>query len=159
MESVAITALSNVSVGTVVMYTIAILFIGGMIYKFLEKYRVLRNTNDDKDKTIKKHSEEINALGEKIDKVTVKVDDCIRGIDTLKSEATAREARRLRKGILQFADDLRGGRKPSLDMYKEIFQSNREYLEIINKTGMKNGFTEQEMEWIELNYKQDYCSQ
>ena len=158
MEDVAISALSNVSLGTVIMYTLAILFIGGMIYRFLEKYRVLRNANDDKDKNIEAHSEQISALGEKIDKITVKLDSCIEAIGTIKSEATAREARRLRKGILQFADDLRGGRKPSLDMYKEIFQSNREYLDIINATGMKNGFTEQEMEWIELNYKQDYCS-
>lgn len=158
MENVAINALSNVSLGTLVMYTLAILFIGGMIYRFLEKYRLLRNTNDDKDKKIEAHSEQIAALGEKIDKVTIKLDSCIETIGMLKSEATAREARRLRKGILQFADDLREGRKPSLDMYKEIFQSNREYLDIINSTGMKNGFTEQEMEWIELNYKQDYCS-
>ena len=51
------------------------------------------------------------------------------------------------------------GCKPSLDMYREIFESNREYLAIINKTGMKNGFTEREMEWIEQNYREDYCSQ
>ena len=158
MEDVAISALSNVSVGTVIMYTLAILFVGGMIYRFLEKYRTLKNSKDNKDKTLETHSEQIATLGEKIDKVTVKLDDCIEAIGTLKSEATAREARRLRKGILQFADGLRDGRKPSLDMYKEIFQSNREYLDIISKTGMKNGFTEQEMEWIELNYKQDYCS-
>ena len=159
MEDVAIQALSNVSLGTLIMYTIAILFVGGMIYRFLERYRTLRNTNDEKEKKIEDHSVQISTLGEKIDKVTVKLDYCVDAIDNLKSEATAREARRLRKGILQFADDLRMGRKPSLDMYKEIFQSNREYLDIIGKTGMKNGFTEQEMEWIELNYKQDYCSQ
>ena len=34
--------------------------------------------------------------GEKIDKVTVKLDNCIEAIGVLKSEATAREARRLR---------------------------------------------------------------
>lgn len=156
---VAIQAFGGVSVGTVILYTIALLFIGGGIYKFLEKYRKLRNTNDEKDKKIELHSEQIETLGSKIDVVTNKMDYCINAIDSLKSEAEEREARRLRKGILQFADELREGRKPSLDMYREIFESNREYLAIISKTGLKNGFTEREMEWIEKNYQEDYCSQ
>ena len=156
---VAIQAFGGVSVGTVILYTIALLFIGGGIYKFLEKYRKLRNTNDEKDKKIELHSEQIETLGSKIDVVTNKMDYCINAIDSLKSEADEREARRLRKGILQFADELRVGRKPSLDMYREIFESNREYLAIISKTGLKNGFTEREMEWIEKNYQEDYCSQ
>ena len=159
MDEIAIQAFSNVSLGSVILYTIAILFVGGAIYKFLEKYRSLRNSNDEKDKKIELHSEQINTLGSKIDVVTEKMDYCINAVDTLKNESTEREARRLRKGILQFADGLRDGKKPSLDMYREIFESNREYLSIINKTGMKNGFTEREMEWIEQNYREDYCSQ
>ena len=159
MDEIAIQAFNNVSFGTIILYTIAILFVGGAVYRFLEKYRGLRNTNDEKDKKIELHSEQINTLGSKIDVITEKMDYCINAVDTLKEDATQREARRLRKGILQFADGLRDGRKPSLDMYREIFESNREYLSIINKTGMKNGFTEREMEYIEQNYRNDYCSQ
>lgn len=158
MDKIAIQAFSNVSFGTVIMYTIAILFVGAAVYKFLEKYRILRNDNDEKDKKIELHSEQITTLGAKIDNVVTKLDYCVGAIDTIKSEATEREARRLRKGILQFADDLRNGSKPSIDMYREIFESHKEYLSIIDKIGLKNGFTEREMEYIEQNYKEDYCS-
>lgn len=159
MNDIAIQAFSNVSLGTVILYTLAILFVGGAVYKFLERYRKFKNTIDEKDKTIELHGEQINSLGTKVDLITEKMDYCINAIDSLRDEATEREARRLRKGILQFADGLRSGRKPSLDMYREIFESNKEYLSIINKTGMKNGFTEREMEWIEKNYQEDYCNQ
>lgn len=159
MDNIAIQAFNNISVGSVILYTIAILFVGGAVYKFLEKYRKFKNTIDEKDKTIELHGEQISTLGSKVDLVAEKMDYCINAIDALRDEAQEREARRLRKGILQFADGLREGRKPSLDMYREIFESNREYLSIINKTGLKNGFTEREMEWIENNYREDYCSQ
>lgn len=159
MNDIAIQAFSNVSLGTVILYTLAILFVGGAVYKFLERYRKFKNTIDEKDKTIELHGEQINNLGTKVDLITEKMDYCINAIDALRDESTEREARRLRKGILQFADGLRNGRKPSLDMYREIFESNKEYLSIINKTGMKNGFTEREMEWIEKNYQEDYCNQ
>lgn len=158
MQDAAIQVFNGISVGTVILYTIALLFVGGAIFKFLEKYRKLRNANDEKDKKIELHSEQINTLGSKIDIITDKIDYCINAVDTLKEESNEHEARRLRKGILQFADGLREGRKPSLDMYREIFESNREYLSIISKTGLKNGFTEREMEWIEQNYKEDFCS-
>ena len=158
MDKIAIQAFENVSFGTVIMYTIALLFIGAAVYKFLERYRVLRNDNDEKDKKIELHSEQISTLGAKIDNVATKLDYCVGAIDTIKNEATEREARRLRKGILQFADDLRNGSKPSIDMYREIFESHKEYLSIIEKIGLKNGFTEREMEYIEQNYKEDYCS-
>lgn len=159
MDKLAIEAFSNISLGTVVLYTIAILFIGGAVYKFLERYRKFKNTIDEKDKTIELHGEQINTLGSKVDVIAEKMDYCVNAIDCLRSEAQEREARRLRKGILQFADGLRDGRKPSLDMYREIFESNKEYLNIISKTGLKNGFTEREMEWIEKNYIEDFCQQ
>ena len=158
MDKLAIEAFNHISLGTVILYTIAILFVGGAVYKFLEKYRKFKNTIDEKDHTIELHTEQINSLGSKVDIITEKMDYCINALDSLRDESTEREARRLRKGILQFADDLRDGRKPSLDMYREIFESNREYLSIISRTGLKNGFTEREMEWIEQNYKEDYCS-
>lgn len=158
MDKIAIQAFENVSFGTVIMYTIAILFVGAAVYKFLEKYRILRNDNEEKDKKIELHTEQISTLGAKIDSVVAKLDYCVGAIDTIKLEATEREARRLRKGILQFADELRSGSKPSIDMYREIFESNKEYLSIIDRTGLKNGFTEREMEYIEQNYKEDYCS-
>ena len=159
MDKIAVEVFSDISLGTVILYTIAILFVGAAIYKFLEKYRKFKNTIDEKDHTIELHTEQISTLGSKVDIVTEKMDYCINAIDALRDEATEREARRLRKGILQFADGLRQGRKPSLDMYREIFESNREYLAIINKTGIKNGFTEREMEWIEQNYREDFCQQ
>lgn len=159
MEKIAVEVFSDISLGTVILYTIAILFVGAAIYKFLEKYRKFKNTIDEKDHTIELHTEQISTLGSKVDIVTEKMDYCINAIDALRDEATEREARRLRKGILQFADELRNGSKPSLDMYREIFESNKEYLAIINRTGIKNGFTEREMEWIEKNYLEDYCSQ
>jgi hypothetical protein len=158
MDKIAISAFENVSFGTVIMYTIAILFVGAAVYKFLERYRVLRNDNEEKDKKIELHSEQISTLAAKIDNVVTKLDYCVKAIDTVKTEATEREARRLRKGILQFADNLRSGSKPSIDMYREIFESNKEYLSIVERTGLKNGFTEREMEYIEQNYKEDYCS-
>ena len=159
MDKLAIEAFSSISLGTVILYTIAILFIGGAVYKFLEKYRKFKNTIDEKDKTIELHGEQINTLGSKVDVIAEKMDYCVNAIDGLRNEAQEREARRLRKGILQFADGLRDGRKPSLDMYREIFESNKEYLNIISKTGLKNGFTEREMEWIEKNYIEDFCQQ
>lgn len=159
MEKIAVEVFSDISLGTVILYTIAILFVGAAIYKFLEKYRKFKNTIDEKDHTIELHTEQISTLGSKVDVVTEKMDYCINAIDALRDEATEREARRLRKGILQFADGLRQGRKPSLDMYREIFDSNREYLAIINKTGIKNGFTEREMQYIEENYREDFCQQ
>ena len=159
MNDIAIQAFSNVSFGTVILYTVALLVVGGAVHKFLERYRKFKNTIDEKDKTIALHGEQINSLGTKVDLITEKMDYCINAIDALRDESTEREARRLRKGILQFADGLRDGRKPSLDMYREIFESNKEYLSIISKTGMKNGFTEREMEWIEKNYQDDYCNQ
>jgi len=159
MEKIAIEAFSNVSLGSVILYTIAILFIGGAMFKFLEKYRKFKNTIDEKNNIIALHSEQINSLGSKVDLIAEKMDYCVNAIDALTTASEQREARRLRKGILQFADSLRHGNKPSLDMYREMFESNKEYLAIINKTGLKNGFTEREMEWIEKNYQEDYCSQ
>lgn len=159
MDKIAVEVFSNISLGTVILYTIAILFIGAAVYKFLERYRKFKNTIDEKDHILELHTEQINTLGSKVDIITEKMDSCISGINALRDEATEREARRLRKGILQFADGLRQGRKPSLDMYREIFDSNREYLAIINKTGIKNGFTEREMEYIEENYREDFCQQ
>lgn len=142
--------LNGVSLGWIVMWTLCIGFLGGYIYKWLEKYRKYKNGFEEKEKAIKEHSIQISDLDNKINYILKSFKDIIEITDE-------REARRLRREILKFSDKLRNDETlPSRDAFRDIIESNQEYERLIDKTGTPNGYTKTEMEFIKEKYKEIY---
>lgn len=139
----------GISLGTLIVWGCAAAFIGGVINKFLEKYRKYRNGYENKEKAIENHSNEINNLNTKVDSILVHIDE-------IKTTYNQREAKRLRREILKFSDKLRDGKIPSQDSFEDIFDCNESYEELIHNTGIKNGFTEHEMTFIQRKYDDIY---
>ena len=143
-----LTYLNAISVGQVVLGVLIGGFLGKGLLSFLEKYRKTRNKQEDKIETIDNHDQEIASLQELYGTLNEKIDTCITGLQALTKEANGREARRLRREILKFADSLRDGRTPSKDSFEDIIDCNEEYEELIEKEGIKNGYTAREMKFV-----------
>ena len=146
----------KVSLGTLVAIVLSLLFLGGLIMKGLDKYHKFKKTIEEKDNLIAQHSKEILQLNTDVKEINTKVDTVIDTLDTIMDDADQREARRLRREILKFGDNIRNGKTYSKDAFQDIIESNEEYERIINRRDIKNGFTEQEMVYIVKKYHELY---
>ena len=146
----------QVSLGTVIAVSLALLFLGGLILKGLEKYHSLRKSAEKKDNELKEHDTKISKLEKDVCEIKDKVDTVLTSLDTVMEDADLREARRLRREILKFSDGIRNGKTYSRDAYQDIMESNEEYENIIARRNIKNGFTEHEMAFIEKKYDELY---
>ena len=146
----------NISLGTVVAIILASMFLGGLIMKGLNKYHKYKNTLEEKDERINIHDEKIKKFDADIAEIKGKVDTVLVSLDTIMEDADQREARRLRREILKFGDNIRSGKTYSKDAFQDIIESNEEYDRIINRRDIKNGFTEQEMVYIVKKYHELY---
>ena len=146
----------KISFGTIVAIVLASMFLGGLIMKGLNKYHKYKNTLEKKDEKISAHDEKIKKFDEDILEIKGKVDTVISSLDTIREDADQREARRLRREILKFGDNVRAGKTYSRDAFQDIIESNEEYERIINRRDINNGFTEQEMIFIVKKYQELY---
>lgn len=151
-----IETLNKISLGTLVMWVLALLFLGGLIMKGLERYHKYRNNTKEKDELMQKHTEGINKLNSEISSINEKLGGVIDTLDNIQNDADQREARRLRREILKFGDNIRNGKTFSRDAFQDIIESNEEYENIISRRNIKNGFTEQEMVYIVKKYHELY---
>ena len=146
----------KISLGTLIAIVLALLFLGGLIMKGLERYHKFKKTIEEKDALIDGHTKKIEKLNECVEKINSKVDTILTSLDTIKDDADQREARRLRREILKFGDNIRMGKIYSKDAYQDIIESNEEYEKIIKRCNISNGFTEQEMVFIVKKYHELY---
>lgn len=146
----------NISVGDTILWSLAFLFLGGLIHKGLEKYRKTRNKIDDKTGMIEDHEGKIQQLAATVELISGKIDTILTSIDTINNTYDEREARRLRREILKFSDNVRNGMEPSKDAFQDIFESNQEYESLITKNNIKNGFTAHEIKFIYGKYDELY---
>ena len=146
----------QISFGTVIACILALLFLGGLMFKGLEKYHNLKKNVEDKDKEIQNHDTEINKLKDNVSEINTKIDDVLICLDKVITSADQRESRRLRREILKFSDGIRNGKIYSRDAFQDIMESNQEYENLILTHGITNGFTEHEMAFIEKKYDELY---
>ena len=146
----------KISLGTVISIILALLFLGGLIMKGLNKYHKFKKTIEVKDDLIDTHTKDISEVKGDIGEIKGKMDIILVSLDSIKEEADQREARRLRREILKFSDGIRNGKTYSRDAFQDIMESNEEYERIITKRDIKNGFTEQEMMYIVKKYHELY---
>ena len=146
----------KISLGAVIGIILSLLFLGGLIMKGLDKYHKVKKTIEEKDKLIDGHENKILELNKDIGEINKKVDTVINSLEDIKNDADQREARRLRREILKFGDNIRNGKNFSRDAFQDIMESNEEYKNIIARRDIKNGFTEQEMMFIVKKYHELY---
>lgn len=146
----------KISFGTVIAIILALLFLGGLIFKGLEKYHNLRKHEEKHVEDLKKHDTEIIRINKDMEEIKEKVDRVADTLNIVIEEDDKREARRLRREILKFSDGLRNGKTYSRDAFQDIMESNEEYENIILRRNITNGFTEHEMTFIEKKYDELY---
>lgn len=146
----------KISLGTVITIILALLFLGGLIMKGLDKYHKFKKTIEEKNNLMDTHTKDIDELGKDVREINSKVDDVLVALDGIMENADQREARRLRREILKFGDNIRNGKTFSKDAFQDIIESNEEYENIIRRRDIKNGFTEQEMVFIVKKYHELY---
>lgn len=146
----------KISLGTVVAVILAAIFLGGLIMKGLDKYHKFKETIEEKDKLLNDHSSKIEEINKDISEIKSKMDTVLTSLDNIMENADQREARRLRREILKFGDNIRNGKSFSKDAFQDIMESNEEYEKIISRRNLKNGFTEQEMIFIVKKYHELY---
>ena len=142
----------KISFGTVVAIVLSLLFLGGLIMKGLDKYHKFKNTIEEKDELIDGNTADIEKLNKEVKGINEKVDTILESLDNIMEDADQREARRLRREILKFGDNIRNGKTYSKDAFQDIIESNEEYERIIKRRNINNGFTEQEMVYIVKKY-------
>ena len=147
---------NKISFGTVIAIILSVLFLGGLIMKGLRHYYKFKKAIEEKDKLIDEHTTEITGLKGNVDKINTKIDTVLASLEDIKESADQREARRLRREILKFGDNIRMGKTYSKDAFQDIIESNEEYENIIARRDIKNGFTEQEMIFIVKKYHELY---
>lgn len=69
-------------------------------------------------------------------------------IDTMRHEIDENETRRLRANILDFANSCRNKRKHTKDEFENISRDYDDYMTIIKRRNLKNGFVEAEYDYI-----------
>jgi len=147
---------NKISLGTLITVILALLFLGGLIMKGLDRYHRFKKTIEEKDNLMDGHTKEIRELNKDVNEIKGKIDDVLDVLDSIKENADQREARRLRREILKFGDNIRNGKTFSKDAFQDIIESNEEYENIIKRRNLKNGFTEQEMVFIVKKYHELY---
>ena len=148
--------LDKISLGAVVATVLCLLFLGGLIMKGLDKYHKFKNKIEEKDTLMDAHTKGIDELNKDIREIKGNLNNIVDLLDGIKEEADQREARRLRREILKFSDNIRSGKVFSKDAFQDIIESNEEYERIIAIRDIKNGFTEQEMAHIIKKYQELY---
>lgn len=151
-----IDTLNIISLGDVVLWGCAIGFVVGAILKILEKYRSYKNKYEKNESTITDHEARLQSLNAELIEVSNNINVLSGKIDSFVDIYDQHEARRLRREILKFSDKLREGGTPSKDAFEDIFDNNQEYLNLIDKTGIPNGFTEREMSYVTKRYDEIY---
>lgn len=146
----------QISFGTVIAIALALLFLGGLIFKGLEKYHTMRKHEEKRTENLKKHDTEIIRINKDMSEIKEKVEHIADTLNIVVEEDDKREARRLRREILKFSDGLRSGKTYSRDAFQDIMESNEEYENIILRRNITNGFTEHEMAFIEKKYDELY---
>ena len=147
---------NKISFGTFITAILALLFLGGLIMKGLDKYHKFKKTIEEKNSLMDAHTKGIDELNRDIGEIKSKIDTVIDGLDEIRENADQREARRLRREILKFSDGIRSGKMYSRDAFQDIMESNEEYERIIEIRNIKNGFTEQEMAYVIKKYHELY---
>lgn len=146
----------NISVGDVILWSLAIGFIGHKLGAILENYYNKKKKIETKDNTLQTHTDRIESIETKFDKMCDKIDALQESVDKLSELSDQREARRLRGEILKFSEGLRRGKTPTKDAFRNIFDYNEEYENLIEKRDIKNGYTEREMEFVKQMYGAQY---
>ena len=146
----------KISFGAVIAIVLSLLFLGGLIMKGLDKYHKFKKTIEEKDQIIDGHTSEIKNLRNDVEGINGKMDTVLSSLDNIRENADRREARRVRREILKFGDNIRNGKTFSRDAFQDIIESNEEYENIIKRRDIKNGFTEQEMLFIVKKYHELY---
>lgn len=146
----------NISLGTIIIWSCAVGFLGGCIHKFLEKYRNYKNGFEKKDSTIAAHDEKIQSIDDSINEINESITNITQSIKDFNMLYDKREAKRLRREILKFSDRLRQGDIPSKDSFEDIFDCNQDYEALIAKTDTKNGYTKREMVFVNKRYDELY---
>ena len=146
----------KISFGAVIAIVLSLLFLGGLIMKGLDKYHKFKKTIEEKDQIIDGHTSEIKNLRNDVEGINGKMDTVLSSLDNIMENADRREARRVRREILKFGDNIRNGKTFSRDAFQDIMESNEEYENIIKRRDIKNGFTEQEMLFIVKKYHELY---
>ena len=147
---------NKISFGTVIMIVLALIFLGGLIMKGLDKYHRFKKTIEEKNSLMDAHTKGIDKLNMDINEIKGKIDNVLDALDAMKESSDQRESRRLRREILKFSDGIRSGKVYSRDAFQDIMESNEEYERIIEVRDIKNGFTEQEMAYIIKKYQELY---
>lgn len=89
-------------------------------------------------------------IGNQINKdIKVDLKSIHKEIDSMREENDKNEARRLRANILDFANSCRNDRKHTKDEFENIARDYDDYMAIIEKRSIKNGFLKAEYEYIE----------
>ena len=147
---------NKISLGTLVTAILALLFLGGLIMKGLDRYHKFKKTIEEKNSLMDAHTKGIDELNRDISEIKGKVDSVLDALEGIKESADQREARRLRREILKFSDGIRSGKTYSRDAFQDIMESNEEYERIIAVRDITNGFTEQEMAYVIKKYHELY---
>lgn len=69
-------------------------------------------------------------------------------VDTLEATTDEKEVRRLRTSIFDFANSCRNNRRHTKDEFENIIRDYEDYMKLIDKRGLTNGFLEKEYDYI-----------
>lgn len=107
---------------------------------------------------------EVSCLQEEVDllksKVTTEVQhdlkDLKKLIENLNSKYDKRETSNMRCEIIEFADELRQGVKPTKHRYEKIFRLHDRYLDYIKENNLTNGLIDADYNFILKKYSQRF---
>lgn len=147
-NNIIVQALNHVSTGSFIIWTVAIIVATSAVIKALEKYRKTINTVEIKDIMINQHNKDITEIKNSFNEINTKINTLTDAISSVDESNSKRELRRLRWELLNFAAMLRDGRHPCLDEFKHIFDDSKEYHRLLDVTGVENGYTDIEMQYV-----------
>lgn len=98
-------------------------------------------------------SEKIEEVEKKVDNIELKFDTQIASVE--RDNARTR-AKVIRKEIIDFAEELKRGKKYSVAEFEEVGRLINEYNDIIKEYGFKNAYCTSQMEYIQNYTKGDY---
>lgn len=123
--------LSSISIGTMVAWIVVILAIFAAIsvgaiklYKIFDKYRTIKDRNEEQRKTIEKH-----------EKMFTEVNESLKQITTALEEQRAVNYRQLRYSIVRLCDDAIADGKISAGKLKSLEEMYKEYTDIFHGNG------------------------
>lgn len=81
-----------------------------------------------------------------------KIDGLVKKVDKIDQDVMSNEKDRIRWEILDFANSCRNNRRHTRDEFRHIVELHDKYLDLLKKTGDKNGVFKVEYEYIEKIY-------